>query len=838
VVHQRIEWSSLWPEQAKKPSARRVFLSHTSELRELPQPRSFVAAAEAAVTRAGDAVADMAYFTAREISPEQVDQEKLAEAEVYVLIAGFRYGSLVRGRTDVSYTEQEFQTATSLGLPCLVFLLGDDTQGTRALLGDPRHGDRQEAFRQRLRNSGLTLKTVTTPQQLETELFQALVELPRARQQSMPAGRIWGIPGRTVKFTGREDLLAKLHKALRSGPAVVQAVHGMGGVGKTTAALEYAHCYGGDYDVAWWIPSEDPDLIAGRLAELARALDLTRDGDPANTAVARLQGTLRARNRWLLVFDNAEDATRLQPFLPGGDGHVIITSRNPNWTGVAATLPLREFTRAESVEVLQTHLPELATADADRIAEELGDLPLAVDQAARLLSVTGWTADFYLSLLTERAGELLARHEQTSGYRTSVAAAWALSFDRLAEDHPAALLALTFIAWLAPEPVPLSMLTELPEELVPVARDPLGLADITTILRERGMADITATTAQLHRVPAALLRARTQHDTPVNGESWPVTVVRVLWAGLPGNPWVTPAIWPLWRPLLPHLLAATDSSRDLQPAISEVTYLLNRAATYLQTRGDPRAALPLFERSYGLSRETNGHDDRDTLLFASNLGLDLRDLGEYQRAHDLDQDTFARRKRVLGDDHPETLVSASHLAANLRDLGEHQRAYDLNQDTFARRRRGLGDDHPETLVSASNLAFDLSSFGKHHQAYDLDQDTLSRYQRVLGREHPDTLVSASNLAADLRELENHQRAYDLDQDTFARRKRVLGDDHPDTLISANNLAADLRGLGEFQRALELDEDTLARRKRILGDDHPDTRASAENLADSRRGLED
>ncbi|WP_410671980.1 FxSxx-COOH system tetratricopeptide repeat protein [Amycolatopsis sp. cmx-4-68] len=835
MVHQRIEWASLWPEQAKKPSARRVFLSHTSELRELPPPRSFVDAAEAAVTRAGDAVADMAYFAAREISPEQVDQEKLAEAEVYVLIAGFRYGSLVRGRTDVSYTEQEFQTATSLGMPRLVFLLGDDTQGTRALLGDPRHGDRQEAFRQRLRNSGLTLKTVTTPDELETELYQSLVELPRSQQQSMPAGRIWGIPGRTVKFTGREDLLAKLHKTLHAGhPA---AVHGMGGVGKTTAALEYAHCYGGDYDVAWWIPSEDPDLIPGRLAELARALDLTREGDPPNTAVARLQGTLRERNRWLLVFDNAEDATRLQPFLPGGDGHVIITSRNPNWAGVAATLPVREFTRAESIEVLQTHVPELATADADRIAEELGDLPLAVDQAARLLSVTGWTVGTYLALLTERAEELLARHEQTSGYPKSVAAAWALSFDRLADDHPAALLALTFIAWLAPEPVPLTLLTELPEELVPVAHDPLGLADITTALRARGMADVTANTAQLHRVPAALLRARTSHDTPMRGESWPVTVIRVLVAGLPADPWANPSVWPLWQPLLPHLFAATDSSRDSQTAISDAAYLLDRAATYIQSRGDPRAALPLFERSHELAREANGDDDLKTLSSAANLALALRELGESSRAHDLDHDILARSRSMFGDDDHYTLIIANNLAGDLHDLGEYQRAHDLDQDTFTRRKRVLGEDHPQTLRSASNLATNLQKLGEYQRAHDLDQYTLSRRKGVLGEDHPDTLLSASNLATDLQILGEYQWAYELDEDTFARRKRVLGEDHPDTLVSASNLAEGLRQLGEHQRAFELHWDTFARRKRVLGEDHPDTRLSAEKLAASRKNLE-
>ncbi|MGW5715303.1 FxSxx-COOH system tetratricopeptide repeat protein [Amycolatopsis sp. NPDC003865] len=841
-IHPRVAWAALWPEQAKKPCARRVFLSHTSELGELPKQRSFVEAMESAITRAGDAVADMAYFTTRNVTPEQVDLEKLAEADVYVLLAGFCYGSLAHGRTDMSSTEQEFQTATSAGLPRLVFMLGDETEGPRALFSDPRHGDRQEAFRQRLQGSGIALQTVSTPDQLETALFQALTELARPQQQSMPAGRIWGIPGRTVEFTGREGLLASLHESLQSGrPAVVHAMYGMGGVGKTTMALEYAHRFGDDYDVAWWIPAEDPDLIAGRLADLARTLDLASEQDSANAALARLHGALRTRNHWLLIFDNAEDAKSLQPFLPGGEGHVIITSRNPNWGGVGVALPVNVFTRAESIEVLRTRLAELTGADADRIAEALGDLPLAVDQAGWLLSVTRWTADTYLSLLAERTEELLARHEQTSGYPISVAASWTLSFDRLAHDHPAALLALTCMAWLAPEPVPLTLLTqqlaELPEELASVARDPLAFADLISILRTRGMADVTATTAKLHRVPAALLRARTKHVLTAGSLDWPVVVVRLLRAGLPPvDPWGNPSAWPIWQPLLPHILVATDSERDLQPAISDVAYMLERAAIYLQTRGDPRAALPLFERSYELFRAARGDDHPDTLDTASSLAVDLRALGEYQRAYNLHQDILVRARHALGDDHRITLVTAGNLAFTLRALGEHQRAHDLNEDTLTRFQRVLGNDHAETLATASNLALDLRALGELQRAHDLNQDTLTRRKHILGDNHPYTLISAKNLAVDLRLLGEYQRAHDLNQDTLTRSKRVLGESHPETLATASNLALDLRALGELQRAYDLNRDTLTRRKRILGDNHPDTLATADDVATDSAAL--
>jgi tetratricopeptide (TPR) repeat protein len=779
----------------------RVFVSHTSELRNFPTGgKSYMAETERAISAAGHVVADMADFPAADQPAAELCAGRVRGCDVYVGVLGTRYGSPVADRPEVSYTELEFDAATAAGLPRLVFLLDENAADVGiplAQLLDHAFGARQEAFRRRVQASGLVTQSFASPAELGRLVERSLRELADARQGAGPLPpdsvmRVWNVPPRNPGFTGRDGLLAAVRDRLLAGDTAVQALQGMGGVGKTQLAIEYAHRFGDSYDVAWWVDAEQAGLIGDQFAALGTALGCVQPGAGTGEVRAAVLADLHQRGRWLLVFDNAETLAAITPWLPGGAGHVLIISRQRAWTEVAAPVEVDVLARAESVSLLQHRVPGLGTADADRLADRLGDLPLAVAQAAGFMAETGTSAGRYLELLRTQGGQLLDQVPPGSPYPRSLAAATRLAAARLDAEDPAAAQLAGVCAFLAPEPIPEDLFTaspgELPGELAARAADPLAWRQILAQLARQSLARVDQRGLVLHRLTQAILRDRL---TPEQAAATRACSEAILVAADPGDT-SNPVTWPRWAQLMPHLLAADLAATDSRG----LRWMACNACWYLIARGDTRTTHDLAAQLHQDWRGRLGEDHENTLAVATYLAWALRDMGRYAEARKLDEDTLARKRRVLGDDDPSTLGSANNLAWDLTGLGEYQAARELDEDTLARKRQVLGDDHPSTLRSASNLASDLTGLGEYQAARELDEDTLARKRRVLGDDHPDTLRSANNLAVDLRSLGEHQAARELDEDTLARRRRVLGKDHPDARRSAANLAADLRALGK------------------------------------------
>jgi tetratricopeptide (TPR) repeat protein len=626
---------------------------------------------------------------------------------------------------------------------------------------------------------------------------QAVISLPVGAgppdEPGIARRRAWGnVPARNPGFTGRQKLLAAVRKRLLAGDrAVVQALHGMGGVGKTQLAIEYAHRFADEYDLVWWVAAEQPGLIEEQFAALAQELDCVRSGTGMDAARRAVLAELHVRDRWLLVFDNAEDPEALPGWLPGGHGHVLITSRAHRWAEVAVPMEVDVLTRRESVTILRDRVRGLSGDDAGRMAQALGDLPLALAQAAGYMADTGTPAGEYRELLATRAAQILDQGKSCS-YPRSLTAVTQLAFDRLRADDPAAADLVAVCAFLAPEAIPADWFpcaaAELPSPLGERAADPVAWRQVLARAGRSALARVEQNGLQMHRLTQAILRS---HIPPGLAADMRARAGAVLAANHPGHP-DKPGSWPGWACLLPHL-SAVDPAVTGNESLRRLAY---HTAWYLIRRGDARHGGDLASGLYQRWRDLLGPDDPDTLSAANALGNALQVMGRYREAKEIHEDALARKRRLLGNDDRRTIASAGNLANVLHHLGDHQAAKELNEEILARCRRVLDEDDSYALDCAGNLATDLRELGDVRAARELDEDTLARSRRVLGEDHPATLESADSLATDLRELGDVRAARELDEDTLARRRRVLGEDHPDTLASAGKLAIDLAALGE------------------------------------------
>ena len=602
------------------------------------------------------------------------------------------------------------------------------------------------------------------PPPLPEQAFAPWAEL------AAPAG-LSNLP-RPGLFVGRDRDLARLDTAM-SGPGgvVVQAVHGLGGVGKSTLAAEWAVAHAGDHVVTWWITASTPADIDAGLAALAVALQ------PALSGVLPLEALregavqwLAAHSGWLLILDNVTDPADVAPLLSRAPaGRYLITSRRATgWHGTAVPVRLDVLDPAEAKALLAAILTpgrEREVDGAGELCAELGFLPLAIEQAGAYLAQAGATPREYLGLLARYPAAMYQAAAEGGDAARTIARIWHVTLDRLADD-PLTGQVLRILAWYAPDAIPRTLLD--------------GMADPPAVLHAVGrlaaysMLTTDAGTLAVHRLVQAVTRTPTlgdPHRDPQAIEAACHQAAGQLAAALPN--WQDPAGWPGWRMLLPHIDAlASHAPPDTDT--QDTAYLLNQAGVFLDGQGQPGRAA-----------------------------------GHLQRA-------LADSVRMLGPDHPDTLASRDNLAGAWRAAGDLGRAIPLYEQTLADRLRVRGENHPDTLTSRNNLAYAYQAAGDLGRAIPLYEQTQADSVRVLGENHPQTLASRNNLAAAWRAAGDLGRAIPLYEQTQADRLRVRGENHPDTLTSRNNLAYAYQAAGDLGRAIPLYEQTQADSVRVLG----------------------
>ncbi|WP_149180610.1 FxSxx-COOH system tetratricopeptide repeat protein [Streptomyces sp. TRM49041] len=648
--------------------------------------------------------------------------------------------------------------------------------------------------------------------------------------------KIWNAPPRNPGFTGRSFVLERMRDQLGGGMTVVlpqpQTLYGLGGVGKTQVALEYVHRFMADYDLVWWMSAEQPDDVIAGLAELAVRLGAQVGEDMA--AASREAVDLLRRgvpsHRWLLVFDNADDPDQLKRFFPTG-GHILVTSRNQTWSQYGDALPVDVFLREESVEHLQRRARGLSDEDADRVAEAVGDLPLAVEQAAAWIAETATPVSDYLEQLERTAASTLSLN-QPAGYPEPVAATWNVSIERLKERSPAAVRLLQLCAFFAPEPIHANLLysKEMIEALKPYDPSLQEKLVLGRVIREIGRfalakVDQVSNSIQVHRLVQAVIRAQLTEEEQREARH---AVHRVLAGARPDDdePIDNPSTWPTFATIWPHL--ATSEARYCRDP--ETRRLLIDRVRYLWKRGDWKSAWTLGTELRDAWREMLGDDDLQYLYLRFHLSNILRSQGRYVEARNLDQVTLERQRAVLGPSHPHTYMTTSGLAMDLGTLGDYGRAMELATEAHEGFQQIFHESHPRTLAAANNLALNLRMVGQYARAREIDQDVFDRRTEVLGPDHPYTLSSATSLARDLREVGRYEESVALLSRTYAAYKETLGRAFPGTLAAGKSLAVSLRRAGLLDDARRLTTATRNRYRAKYTSANPDSLACDLNLA--------
>ncbi|MBM3188673.1 MAG: tetratricopeptide repeat protein [Chloroflexi bacterium] len=648
---------------------------------------------------------------------------------------------------------------------------------------------------------------------------------------------IWNVPPRNALFTGREALLNDLHAALTSGEpaALTQAIAGLGGVGKTQLAVEYAYRHANDFDLVWWLRAEAPALLAADYAELAYELEMVPRGEPVRDQSALIAAVIRrlqeGRERWLLVFDNAPDPASLRGLIPQGPARrVLITSRHPEWGTLAQPLRVPVFEPEEALQYLLERTGEEDADAAEELAEELGRLPLALAQAAAYIAETKTTLRGYLALFRERREALWARERPPDDYPATVGTTWSVAMERAEAENPVAADLLRLCAYLAPEGIPLALLREgrkqVPEPLREALGDELALSAALRPLLGLSLADRAGDTLTVHRLVGAVTRDR----LPEEGRTrWATAAVELVDAACPGgNIYDDPDVWPTCDALLPQALAATAHAESLAVAPIATQHVLTVLGVYQQTRAQFREARRLFERAIPIAQATYGDEHPEVATVISNLGSVLRHLGELAEA----RRCFERVLEILNPDHPNYAGALNNMGLVLLDLGQVAEAGRRFERALPIFEKAIGENHPTiaTLVKDLGLVLQgLSEMGDMETRSSPVEPGPRVNEAACGPERRAGARGVNNLRGVLWELGELAAARRCLERALAIDEAAYGPDHPEVATDVWNLGMLLAELGETEKARCCLERALRIWEAKLGPEHPNTQTARRNL---------
>ena len=642
-----------------------------------------------------------------------------------------------------------------------------------------------------------------------------------------------------VKRQGQDELVASV--LARAEPRTV--LTGMRGSGKTQlAAAVAARCEEDGWPLVAWIRAASRKEILAGLYELALRVGIDAPKNiPLEVIVQRLLDRLHSAEaaHRLFVFDNVENPDDLRDLIPEGAGvrTLITTTHHLDWDGLGwLRLTVGTFEREQSISLLCEHTGDTHRETADRIVDALGDLPVAITQAAATAQQGGYSLSGYLDRLSHHPLESRMSRLEGANYPDAVGIALAMAYEQVLEKlrtkHPRqeriAVSLLDTLSLLAASGVPTHWLLRLDADSDAV-RDTLSVLKSASVIQESS----DGTKTIIHRLQGHVHRETYLNDQKKLGEAreCATSVLSGIDVDRLDN-------GEQRRDETHHLIEQflSVTSQDYSQSLFSEPQVSSKLAETLHDATSLGMSQPALCLTDSVTRACDalGPHHPDTLASRNNLAGTYRDAGRLDKAIALYEQTLEDSIRILGPDHPDTLTARNNLAGAYRASGRLEEAITLYEQVFSGRSRVLGPDHRSTLTARDHLADTYWEAGRLDEAITLKKQILADAMRIMGADSPGASAARNNLAATYRDAGKLDEAITLYQENLDDVTRVMGPHHPETLASRHRLAGAYRDAGRLHEAIPLFEQNLEDRTRTLGLDHPEVLASRHSLAGAYR----
>jgi len=661
--------------------------------------------------------------------------------------------------------------------------------------------------------------------------------------------RIENIPNvRNQYFTGREPLLASLHERLSiertAALTQAQALYGLGGIGKTQTATEYAFRYGDDYTHVFWIRAASRETLIADFVTLAGLLDLAEKKEQ-DQRVAAVKRWLATHEGWLLILDNADDLLLAQEFLPTSrNGYILFTTRGQAAGSIAASIEVEQMTLQEGTLLLlrwtkrlgiDTPLDQARPADraaAELIVQEMDGLPLALVQAGAYIEETGCSLTDYLSLYVTHRKDLLARRSRfLLDYPDTVATTWSLSFRQIEQESPAAVAVLRLCAFLAPDTIPEALLAPGTAQAGTVpgaeAPDQFKLNEALEVLRRYSLVrrDGNTHTLSIHRLVQAVLKESMNQETQ---RAWAERTIRAVNAAFPEGNYGTGANQ---QSYLPHVRECATLITQYQLHFPEAASLLYQAGAFLYFHGFYLQSQSFHQQALAIREQVFGHDHPTVAESFNAQALLSRIQNDDEQAERFHLQALTIREKTLGTVHFDTAISLNNLGVLYRNQGKFDQAEPFLQQALSIREQLLGSEHPDTLITFINLAQLYAEQHQYEQAERFLRQILATCERALEPEDP-LIAHNLNLLAKLSYKQGkHEQAEMLWKQSLAIFEKALGPEHPAIAERLDDLAELAFAQGHYVQAQSLCQQALNTCEKTLGPEHPDTIAYHKHLTE-------